>query len=1031
MQLVSRASLVLVLACAPVCLAQAPPEAGPTLGLLLQAPVPPEPLAPPAADAPPVAPAMAVAPWWQGDLRVEGKRPLYARLTADWAEIEGEDGTLSWDRLSPHVDRLARAGFRVVIQLGARHPRHVPQGQALPEPGPGLDAWLAFVRSAVRTFRDQVAAYEIGDGIQDADPQSYAFLLKNAVLGMRAEARASGVPIVLAQAAIRPGDLERQRALWGQDLAAYVDVLPVRIAPREDLVPVVEAALQQAPAPEVWAYVEPGQGADVWADPGEAVRALSSYASAAFFAPASSLEDTQLRWAVGMHRTLSEGFATAPPGTVTVEATGEVLGRFVRESDLRTLIVFRAPEARAPDLRGTLVVDVPEMRGAVLREPIRGGEYPTGSEPAPGGGRRVPVFLAQEPLAVLFDRAIAAGELETERQDVGIETRRGLTAEEIIARNQQVQKVQDDGLRTWTAKARIQFHYRLAQGAGTVDVAIDANYFWRRGEPLEWEQVGYYVNGNRINWKEIPELPLIQPEKVVTLPLDLTLDRTYVYRLVGEDTVDGRAAYVLAFEPAAADATTALYHGRVWIDRETFVRLRANVLQASLEAPVVSNEEADVYRPVPGPEGREFWMLTRVDGQQHWTVAGRNLIVRREVDFLSFEINPQDEAFEKARTEAYARNNRMLRDTDSGLRYLERKEDGTRTVQETMDTSQLFAAGGAYKDQSTSGVVPLGGVNWFDFDFLGRGVQANVFFAGVLAFFNFSKPDIGGSRSDLSFEGTLSGLKTEDKVFAADTEVTAERVRVRNQYISARYGIPLGEFFRVALVANTVWHAYDDSDEAAEARAANPAGPDGFVLPPDHRVTTGEVEAEFNRKGYTVTASGGWSARSEWELWGPATAGVIDNPEFDPDHKSFARWRASAFKEWYLPRFQKLRGEVNWLDGQNLDRFSQYQFSFFGDTGLNGFSGSGVRFDRAAMARAGYSFNLFGAVRFDASLETADVEQKDAATGSQRFSGLGLSFNFPFKWKTVWSLSYGRAVQSDIPELQGDQEFLFVVLKLF
>ena len=90
------------------------------------------------------------------------------------------------------------------------------------------------------------------------------------------------------------------------------------------------------------------------------------------------------------------------------------------------------------------------------------------------------------------------------------------------------------------------------------------------------------------------------------------------------------------------------------------------------------------------------------------------------------------------------------------------------------------------------------------------------------------------------------------------------------------------------------------------------------------------MEAEFNRKGYTVTASGGWFTRSEWELWGPSTAGVIDNPEFDPDQKSFARWGASAFKEWYLPRFQKLRGEVNWLDGRSLDRFSQYQFSFFG-----------------------------------------------------------------------------------------------------
>lgn len=1027
----STAALLLApLLLASLARAQAVPQepAGPTLGLLLEASAPPEPLpGPGTADAPPVSGAMVFPPWWQGDLRVEGKRPLYARLEADWTALQGEGGAIAWDRLVPHVERLSRAGFRVVLKLG---------GRPVPGPGPELDAWLGFARGGVRAFRGQVAAYEIGDGIGD-DPQAYAFFLKNTALGLRAEARAVGVEVTIAQAAIRPGDLDRQRALWAQDLAAYVDVLPVRLTPGQDVQPVVEAALEQAPAPDVWAYVEPGSGADLWAEPAGAVRALGAFVTAAFFRPRPEAEDAQVRWAVGLHGLLSDGFGVAPPGSLVVEpgegvaGTGVVDGRFVRERDLRTLVVYRWQVPAAPDARGFLRVDVPELRAAVLRDPVKGAEYPTSSQAAPGGGRRVPVFLAQEPLALLFDRAVAAGELETERQDVGIETRRGLTAEEIIARNQQVQKVQDDALRAWTAKARIQYHYRLAQGAATVDMGIDSNYFWRRGEPLEWEQTAYYVNGNKITWKEIPELPLVQPEKVVTLPLDLTLDRTYVYRLAGEDRVDGRLAYVLAFEPSDANAALSLYRGRVWIDQETFVRLRANVLQTNLEAPVVSNEETDVYRAMPGPDGKPVWLLSRVDGQQHWNVGGRNLIVRREIDFLSFDLNPSEEAFAAARAAAYARNNQMLRDTEQGFRYLERQQDGTRTVKQTQDTSQLFAAAGAYKDQSTSGVLPLGGVNWFDFNFLKRDVQANVFFAGVLAFFNFTKPDLWGGRSDATFEGALSGIKGDDKVFDADRELEVERLRVRSQFASLRLGVPFGEFFRVTLVGSTQLNAYDDSDEGKEARAAAIGGPEGFVLPQDHQVLTGRLEAEYNRKGWSVNGTGSWSTRSKWEPWGPTFGGVIVNPEFDPDQKSYVRWGASAFKEWYLPRFQKIRGEVNWLDGRRLDRFSQYQFSSFGDTRLNGFAGSGVRFDRAALARLGYSFNLFGAVRFDASLEGADAERLDLGVGSQRFTGAGLSFNFPFKWKTLWSFSYGRALQSDIPELEGEQEFLLVVLKLF
>jgi len=34
-------------------------------------------------------------------------------------------------------------------------------------------------------------------------------------------------------------------------------------------------------------------------------------------------------------------------------------------------------------------------------------------------------------------------------------------------------------------------------------------------------------------------------------------------------------------------------------------------------------------------------------------------------------------------------------------------------------------------------------------------------------------------------------------------------------------------------------------------------------------------------------------------------------------------------------------------------------------------------------------------------------------------------------WKTVISLNYGRALVSDIADLEGKQEFLLVVLKLF
>ena len=57
---------------------------------------------------------------------------------------------------------------------------------------------------------------------------------------------------------------------------------------------------------------------------------------------------------------------------------------------------------------------------------------------------------------------------------------------------------------------------------------------------------------------------------------------------------------------------------------------------------------------------------------------------------------------------------------------------------------------------------------------------------------------------------------------------------------------------------------------------------------------------------------------------------------------------------------------------------------------------------------------LLGVLPF-ALLFTLQLQQRDA---------LG-------PWKTVISLNYGYALKSDIPDLEGEQEFLLIILKLF
>ena len=83
-----------------------------------------------------------------------------------------------------------------------------------------------------------------------------------------------------------------------------------------------------------------------------------------------------------------------------------------------------------------------------------------------------------------------------------------------------------------------------------------------------------------------PPFPLLQPGKVLSLPLLLRFDEGYRYRLDGTARVDDYDCYVVRFEPLKADAS--LYTGTIWIDRRPFSRIRVQAVQGGLAAPVVS-----------------------------------------------------------------------------------------------------------------------------------------------------------------------------------------------------------------------------------------------------------------------------------------------------------------------------------------------------------------------------------------------------------------------------------------------------------
>jgi hypothetical protein len=585
-----------------------------------------------------------------------------------------------------------------------------------------------------------------------------------------------------------------------------------------------------------------------------------------------------------------------------------------------------------------------------------------------------------------------------------------------------VAAIAGDRVQSVMADARVQFHYTVVGSGATIDVAYDSRYYWDEEVGAEFEYLTMYLNGARWRRGKFPNLPLVQPEKVVTPPLQIALGRQYLYTLKGRDRVDGRPAWRIGFEPRDPGATR--YRGTSWIDRETFRLLKQSVTQTGLEEPILASEESSRLATFPIPGGGATSQITEIRGQQRWNVGGASFVVHREVSFSNVRIN--DPAFSERRQEAYASDHQMLRETDQGLRYLIGDEEGQRTLQETLRTRSLFLLGGGFFNAAVDYPIPFVGFDYFDFDVKGSGQQVNFFLAGAANFLTWADPALGDTRLDMAANLSLIAFASADRFYVAGMEREEAEVKSRSQSLSATLGVPLGQLVRFRGRFGLRYENYQNGKDMAGS----------FIVPTDTLIPNLTLEMQLNRRGFTAIGDVTRFHRQDWEVWGdpdPASdlvgSRVID---FSDEFQDYTRWSVGVSQDLFLKTFQKVRLSATWLDGQDLDRFSQYQFSFFGDRlRVRGFSGSGLRFDRGILARVRYTFNIGEVVSFDAGVDQARVEYLPGGEGPQSHTGIGFAAKFVGPWGLLIRIEYGYALRSDIPAVEGEQDAQLLFLKIF
>ena len=926
----------------------------------------------------------------------------------------------------PAVDAVIT---RLQAVLGVYQSRHATVVLALgrvPAADSDVEAWRQFLQLVAERSRGRVAGYQIGAVQAGAAPDvnRYVYLLKLAAVQIRAVD--SGALVL--QGGIPASEIDWQGRVLAAGAGPYVDGIALD-GPAAGQEEEVEAEPFRRAVERMAALAgREKPAATILLGP---IRLPADPAAAA----ARSMDAVLRTLGTGIQVTAFTGDAAAlgatlaAAGRLTDLIAGDLVSLDERTANLRILqgasnvtstlthrlvysltsfetffVYWSAPNGAPIDVE----ITVANVTTPMVRDPVTGAsQAPLRVQKGPQDNRlRVALPAADHPLIVDFN----FGNSSSFGAGVDVRTDVLPKVEEIVFRHQQAQAAQDAVLRNYIAHVRIEQHFHPSPADPAYNLVTENRLFSEPGV-VEWEELSFELNGAKWTTNR-PSFPLVQAEKVLSLPLDLRLNQDYAYRLAGVDNVGERAAFVVRFDPI--DAVHALYRGTVWIDRATYVLLKVQAVETKLSGAVVSNDETQLFGPSGNIDGRPVWLLNHLISKQIFLIAGRSVLIEREVRMSDFALNAAD--FDRERSAARASSRIMYRDTNQGVRYLV-KQGETRVVSSQMTTSSRAFVLGADIDPSFDTPLPIGGIDILDFNFLKRDLQLALLYGGVIAFGNIQHANLWGGKFDASIDFSALALKANDDVFDAHGKLAGERVNRIPFGAGVNLGYQLTPFQKISGHYEFKYDAY--FRDAATASS--------FVIP-SNTATNGEgVGYEYRRLGYSLLANLADYRRSTWTPWGE-NVGPNENIENIARDRTYARYDLGLSKDFVFATFHTIHLNGTYFGGERLDRFSMYQFGLFDATRMHGVPAS-VRFAELGMFRGSYSFNLFDQYRFDLFLDHAGGRDPQIDSLWHQVTGTGIRLNLRAPRNTILQVDVGKSFLPDIYRGAGSTVLQIMLLK--
>ncbi len=596
--------------------------------------------------------------------------------------------------------------------------------------------------------------------------------------------------------------------------------------------------------------------------------------------------------------------------------------------------------------------------------------------------RNVPV--SRTPLILRYDPYSAVSE-EKVAFTVEVAGEKRVTAEEIITRYQAVETLQEASLEHYFCDGTVSLYLKIPALEMSYELAIDGSFFYERGQGADWEQKEFYLDGVRWRGARCLDLPMLQPEKVQAVPLDITLDEHYEYSLEGEEDIDGEACWIIAFKPVS-ETLTRLYEGKIWISRNDYRKLKLKTVQLGLEPPVISSRQTERFKRLTTSQNKTYVLPATITGQQIFTTAGRNTVLDRKTQFHNYAIN--SEPFNEKRTMAYESSHRMMRDTEKGLRYLDKKK-GKRVLRDDTEDSLKFLLTGVIADQAQDFPLPLLGFNYYDFNLFDTKTHMNLLFAGALLTLNLYNHSLWNNKLEVGSDVLAFAVPLTDKYFVEGEVREKETLDILPLTANINIAMPFQVDWKLKLTYEAAYSAVQKNEDTGE----------NYRMPEDHIDHIGRATIEFDRWGFVAKAWAEVHNREPWAEWGP-------EDDLNDTDASFNKYGLKVTRSFLMKNFKRLKFEGAFLSGKNLDRFSAHQFGFFQNY-IHGYGANTLRAESAGLLKGSFGWVFSDFLRFELFLDDAYIKEYPGDWKNCFGIGLGGGFQGPWAFLVQFDFGYG------------------------